>query len=170
MADLGSHICAAWAAARAASLVREMPPRAVYLVAAGAALPDLLARAPHLVLESAALKAATIGLHTPACLVFACLFLAFLFEERDRRLAFLSLWAGTLLHGLLDVFQKAWPGSYYWLYPFTDWSPGLEVYSGKATILWIPFLAGAALALEVVHRVRASRRRAAPRHFGAVSS
>jgi membrane-bound metal-dependent hydrolase YbcI (DUF457 family) len=158
LADLVTHIGLAWAAGRAAGCIREIPARAVYLFAAGAALPDLLARAPHLALRSAAVRTATVGLHTPACLVFACLFLSFLFEERGRGRVFLALFAGALFHCFTDVFQQVWPGSYHWLYPFAAWSPQVEGYSGMTTVLYAPIVVGLALTAEAVWRLSRRRR------------
>jgi membrane-bound metal-dependent hydrolase YbcI (DUF457 family) len=158
VADLVTHIGLAWAAGRAASCFREIPSRAVYLFAAGAALPDLLARAPHLALRSATVRTITVGLHTPACLVFACLFLSFLFEERGRARVFLALFAGSLFHCFTDGFQQAWPGSYHWLYPLAAWSPQVEGYSGRTTVLYAPIILGAALAAEALWRLWRRRR------------
>ena len=158
MADLVTHIGLAWAAGRAAGCLREIPSRAVYLFAAGAALPDLLARAPHLALRSAAVRTVTVGLHTPICLVFACLSLSFLFEERRRARVFLALFAGALFHCFTDGFQQAWPGSYHWLYPLAAWSPQVEGYSGRTSVLYAPIVLGAALAAEALWRISRRRR------------
>jgi hypothetical protein len=159
MADLATHVGAAWLAAGAVAAARGLPARTVWLVAAGAALPDFLARAPHLVLESAPVQAATKGLHTPACLLPTCLLLSLLFEEKGRARVFFALWAGTILHALVDLFQVIRSGNYFWLFPLTHWSPKIEVYSGKTTVFWIPFILSAAIALEAVRRRRERSRR-----------
>jgi membrane-bound metal-dependent hydrolase YbcI (DUF457 family) len=156
--DLATHLGAAWLAGRGAALLCPISPRAVYLFTLGSALPDLLARAPHLAFTSSLLERATRPLHTPAALLLVCFLAAFLFEERGRARVFAALALGALLHCLLDFCQEIGPGfGYGWFYPLSDFSPQLPLFSADETVLYLPYLLGSALLVELLHRLAGRR-------------
>jgi membrane-bound metal-dependent hydrolase YbcI (DUF457 family) len=162
--DLATHVAAAWTLGRGASFAVPLRSRAIYLFTAGTALPDFLARAPHLVLDSARLETATRSLHTPLSLLLVCLAASFLFEERRRAGVFAALWGGALFHCLLDFCQEIGPQyGYGWFYPLSDWSPQLGLFPGDETVLYLPYVLVLALCLELAHRLRGSRRAAGER-------
>ena len=159
MPDLATHVAAAWGLGRAVCLVRPCRPGGLFLFAAGSALPDVLARAPHLVLNSAHLERLTHPLHVPATLILICAVLAFLFEERGRTGRFMALSLGALFHCLLDACQTIGPNAgYHWLYPFSDASPQLDLFSGEKTVLALPWVTLGAVTLECAGRLQRRRR------------
>ena len=158
MPDLATHVAAAWAVGRGASLALPIPGRHLYLFAAGTALPDLLSRAPHLVLGSAEVERATRSLHTPLSLFLTCYAASLLFEERGRARTFLALFSGALFHCLLDFFQEIGPHyGYGWFFPLSDWSPQLALFPGDESVVFLPWVAAAAVILEVLSRLRRRR-------------
>ena len=160
MPDLGTHVTVAWIAGRAAGWKGGGSWRTLAPFILGSALPDILARAPHLTLRSPRVATLIQGLHTPACLILACLALSFLWQEKGRGRIFLALLGGAAVHCLTDFFQIIWPGNYHWLFPFTRWSPQAELIHDDLTVVYLPFLLVSALILEVLHRRRAGRRMA----------
>ena len=84
MPDLGTHVTVAWIAGRAAGWKGGGSWRTLAPFILGSALPDILARAPHLTLRSPQVATLIQGLHTPACLILACLALSFLWQEKGR--------------------------------------------------------------------------------------
>jgi len=154
--DLATHVAAAWIAGRAGGLIRPLPTRAVYLFTLGSALPDLLSRAPHLVLGSSLVERAPRPLHTPALLLVICVAASYLFEERGRARLFGLLFLGALFHCLLDFCQDIGPAyGYGWFYPFSSYSPQLSLFSGDRTVVYLPCLLGLAVLVEVARRLRA---------------
>src|SRR5262245_59570975 len=99
--DLATHVAAGWMLGRGAGLLHALPTRSVYLFTLGSAVPDLLARAPHLALGSALVERATRPLHTPAALILITLGASFAFETAVRRAAFAALALGALFHCFL---------------------------------------------------------------------
>ncbi len=164
MPDLGTHLASAWLAGRLWSLWTRIRGRDIYLFCAGTALPDLLSRAPHLALDTLGtrygfnLQYLTRPLHTPAALLLVSLAVSYLFEARTRARTFAALALGALLHCLLDACQVVGPNQgYLWLYPFSSFSPQLNLFSGDRTPLAIPYLVGAALLMEGLLRLRRSK-------------
>lgn len=164
MPDLGTHLASAWLIGRLGSLRPGIGGRDIYLLCAGTVLPDVLSRAPHLALDVLGtsygfnLQYLTRPLHTPAALFFVTLAVSYFFEERTRARTFAALAMGALFHCLLDACQVVGPNQgYLWFYPFSSSSPQLNLFSGDRTLLAIPYLAGAALLLEGLIRLRRPR-------------
>ena len=91
----------------------------------GAILPDVLTRPLYMLFPAAFWL--FFPLHSPLVLALVCYVLSFLFEERGRAKTFIAMYAGALLHIVLDLLQKSVTLAYAPLFPFSwaQWSAGL---------------------------------------------
>ncbi len=115
----------------------------------GTVLPDLIARAPALVLARVREAGAPIPeplvhapavAHMPLGMLALATLLALLFHEPDRREAWRNLAGGLFLHLAVDLLQDHMGVGYMLLYPFTTWDFEFRLVSTEATVLWAPWL------------------------------
>ena len=112
----------------------------------GCLLPDLLLRGGSLLLHGSAqrdfLELYLTPLHTPLTVLVLCVGLAQLFVVERRKAAFRALYAGCLLHFVLDFFQRTISGAgptwetfegYHWLYPLSWWDGQVGLYWPEQT-------------------------------------
>ncbi len=129
MADLITHLCTALLPT---AFVRT---RLTIPLTIGVVLPDAAARVPPMAM--AWLRRAGVGipqsfslafdaLHTPAALLALSVLVAWCFRPDERKLAFIGLFGGSLLHLAVDVLQDHHGMSYHLLFPFslTRWELG----------------------------------------------
>ncbi|MBI4577863.1 MAG: hypothetical protein HY722_16500 [Planctomycetes bacterium] len=143
MPDLITHMAAALVLRRAFAGPRR---RLVFLL--GAVLPDLYFKALHVVLHADTWFCEPT--HAPLVLVLECALVAMLFPAEERRGHFAALYAGSLLHVLMDAAKDNFGhGSVPALFPFSLdlWELGL--YWTEDTVLVAPVALLAALALEL---------------------
>jgi hypothetical protein len=143
VADLITHTCTAvlWKAAR------NRPHVATFV--AGTCLPDLFGRVPTMALTALRWKLPFIPdwlvylwnpLHMPFGIVLTCYVVSFLFPEATRRVAFLNLLGGGLLHMAVDLLQFHFGVGYLLLFPFSFWDFELGWIGSETTVLIVPFL------------------------------
>lgn len=102
------------------------------LFLAGSLLPDLFLRGGRIFLvgqlERDFLELYLVPLHTPITCALLCGAVAFVFDPRIRKTAFVTLLSGCFGHFILDFLQRGIEGygprlihvdGYRWLYPFT---------------------------------------------------
>ncbi len=161
MADLVTHLCAVLLPG---ALVRSP---LVVVVAAGAALPDLLGRAVPLALDGARRAGAPIpeaaiwpwvGLHEPLGWMLVSILIGQLFVRRDRRRGVLALWCGGAMHALVDVLQDHHGQGYLWLAPFSLRTFELGWIGSEATVGWALPLALATVVAWLIRYVAAPSR------------
>ncbi len=131
MADLLTHFALGYATSRHRSFA-DM--RAIYYL--GIILPDVITRPIYILFPG--LFNYTIAMHTPVFLVILCLFLAEFFQPQIRSLVFKYLFAGVIVHLLLDSIQRHFIGGYYWLFPFSWKTYEWGLYWADAPLRWIP--------------------------------
>ncbi|MDY6855179.1 MAG: hypothetical protein SWO11_10825 [Thermodesulfobacteriota bacterium] len=98
----------------------------------GCLLPDIIARGSRLFFIWHAhidfLDLYIVALHIPFTCLFICMAIVQLFNSHLQREAFLLLYAGCIVHFVLDFFQRTISGfgftvellnGYHWLYPFS---------------------------------------------------
>jgi hypothetical protein len=113
----------------------------------GTVLPDLLTR-PWYILYPAT-HDWTFPFHTPAGALLACGLIALLFEPGLQKKAFSLLAMGSVLHFVLDGFQKQIIGNNFWLYPFSWKDFGYGVIWAGEIIRYIPYWLGLVALLEI---------------------
>jgi hypothetical protein len=122
----------------------------------GTILPDILTRPWYILFPVT--HDWTLPFHTPAGALAACGLLALLFEPGLQKKAFWLLAAGSILHFILDGFQKQIIGNNFWLYPFTWKDFGYGVIWAGEIMRYIPYWLGLVVILEigmaVYHRAR----------------
>ena len=114
----------------------------------GCILPDLLLRGGNFLLQGLArqdfLELYLTPLHTPLTVLVLCMGLAQLFGKGERKAAFYTLYAGCLVHFILDFFQRTISGAgftpvvfegYQWLYPLSWWDAQFGLYWPEHTPL-----------------------------------
>lgn len=149
MADLITHTCAAvlWKVATARPMVATF--------VAGTCAPDLIGRVPSMALTVLRWKLPAIPewllyvwgvAHMPAGILLCSWALAFLFPENVRRVAFLNLLGGGMLHVAVDLLQAHFGVGYLLLFPFSLWDFELGWIGSETTVLIVPFLLPATVA------------------------
>lgn len=108
------------------------------LFAVGTLFPDLMGK-PLGFLMTNLLPAGEVPTHTPLGLVFLCYATSFLFVPEFRRAAFWMLYAGSLLHLLVDAMKDyLGRGSVYLLHPFSLEAYELGIYRTEDVFIFLP--------------------------------
>ena len=95
----------------------------IVLLYLGAMLPDLVSRPLHIFWPRTIWAAQ--ALHSPVGVFLVCWLVSLFFRVDQRKSVFGLLFAGSVLHGLMDVLQKHLIGGYMWFFPFSTRSfPG----------------------------------------------
>jgi hypothetical protein len=161
VADLVTHSCVAY-------LVKAIPGRPdVATFVLGTCLPDLLSRVPSMGLT--ALRAVLPAvpewliyvwgpLHMPAGILLAAYVCAFAFPEGRRRVVFLNLLGGGVLHLLVDMLQRHFGVGYLLLFPFSGWDFELGWIGSEDTVRIVPILVPITLGVAWWRRRRDARR------------
>ena len=114
------------------------------LLVVGSILPDLLTRIPQIVLQrflDLPVGHFFAAFHTPAALVVACYGLSFLFDETRRRISFVLLLTGALIHVVLDLMQKQfYDGKYMPYFPYSFETVQWQLFHIHASLLITPAL------------------------------
>ena len=147
MPDPLTHVCLTWLGGRAARLRAAMPALLV-----GALLPDVLYVVPWIASVS----------HTPLALVVVAYAGALLFRARDRRAVFLGLVAGAWSAVGLDVLQDHLTGGYMLLFPFYWGEFEAHVIDPEGSVLWLPYIVGGTLLVELALYLRRRLLRRSP--------
>ena len=113
----------------------------------GTILPDILTR-PWYILFPATYNW-SLPFHTPAGVLSACGLIALLFEPGLQKKVFWLLAAGSILHLILDGFQKQIIGNNFWLYPFTWKDFGYGVLWAGEIMRYIPYWLGLVVTMEI---------------------
>lgn len=157
MADLITHGCVA------ILLKVATGGRRVRTFVAGALLPDLLSRAPAMVMSSVNARFEALPdvlvymwapLHLPAGMVPAALLLSLLFPEDQRRETFVALLGGMMLHLALDLLQSHYMPGYRIFFPLSPLGVELGLIGSEDTVRLAPFL----VAITAVVSLRVWRR------------
>ena len=163
MADLVTHSCVAY-------LVKAIPGRpdaATFVL--GTCLPDLLSRVPSMGLTALRAHVPAIPewliyvwgpLHMPIGILLAAYVCAFAFPEARRRVVFLNLLGGGVLHLLVDMLQHHFGVGYLIFFPFSNWDFELGWIGSEDTVRIVPILAPITVAVGVWRRRRDAARRA----------
>ncbi len=119
------------------------------LLVFGVVLPDLPARAGVIALQRL-FEVDGMGLlgafHTPMGFLLLCYLLGLMFEVSFRRIAFINLSAGCLLHFLLDLLQEPFHlGLYMPFYPFSDAVIHFDLFHYNLSVYLFPILLLASL-------------------------
>ncbi len=164
MADLVTHIAVGHLLKRT-----SRRPEHPLIFALGACLPDLLGRVPGLLaagldnligIELAPYFAFGVdALHTPIPYTLCCLFFAYLVQEPQRRMVFWNLTLGGFTHFAVDLPQTHIAGGYRLLFPFSWFELELQWFSTEASLKVAPWLALAALGVELWFQRRARVKR-----------
>jgi hypothetical protein len=117
MPDLLTHSLAAYLATRCWFWHRWRPRSWAIIFVAGTMLPDLLSRPFYILFPLSYWWA--MPLHTPVGITLVGWLITGLFPANERRVVFTSLFAGAMLHFLLDAPQKHIAAGYFWLFPFS---------------------------------------------------
>ncbi len=158
MPDLVTHAAIAHLIRRPFDLKKKTGtgPSLRVLFYLGTLLPDLLTRPWYILFP--ATHDFTLPFHTPAGALIACGMIAVLFETTLQKKAFGLLAAGSVLHFVLDGFQKQIIGNNFWLYPFSWKDYGYGIIWAGEIMRYIPcWLALAALmeiGIAVYYRAR----------------
>ena len=112
MPDLVTHLAGGYLVKKFTRL-----SRGVVLLYLGALLPDLASRPLHIVCP--AIYPATQPLHSPVGAFLYCWLISLFFRSDQRKSVFFLLFGGSLLHFVLDMFQRHLVGGYLWLFPFS---------------------------------------------------
>ncbi len=144
MPDLVTHIVGAYLVNRGWRIARGAA--FFYL---GAMLPDLITRPVHILFPR--LLHAVAGFHTPFAIFLVCWLISFFFRTDQRKPVFWLLFAGSLLHFLMDLAQKHLTGGYLWLFPFSSRQFSWGFIYPEDSITFLPLtllLAGAVFAWD----------------------
>lgn len=111
----------------------------------GAILPDALARIPEIILGRILefdVYDFFLALHTPFSLLIVCYATTFIFEEKIRKMLFISLFLGTQVHFLLDIFQEQFYfGVYMPFFPLSFSTIQIPLYGKDSSMILFPALA-----------------------------
>lgn len=118
MPDLVTHLAGAYLVKKGIKITRYLA--FFYL---GAMLPDLASRPLHILFPS--LNWAAVAYHSPVGVFLICWLISLFFRLDQRRRVFSLLFAGSVVHWLLDLGQKHLVGGYSWFFPFSS-----RTYSG----------------------------------------
>jgi hypothetical protein len=149
MPDLVTHTAVAHLIRRPFDLKKApaKAPSLLILFYLGTILPDILTRPWYILFP--ATHDWTLPFHTPAGALVACGLLALLFKPGYQKKAFSLLGAGSILHLVLDGFQKQIIGNNFWLYPFTWKDFGYGVIWPGEIMKYIPCWIVAVILLEI---------------------
>lgn len=122
--------------------------KAISLFFVGTILPDVLGRAPSIIITNLLgkydchLDWFLAVFHSPLILLLACFSICLFFEEVLRKSVFKFLALGITLHLGLDMLQKTFtPHSrYLWFFPFTFKSFNIPLFWPDQSIYFIPVL------------------------------
>jgi hypothetical protein len=131
MPDLVTHTAAAYFLVRSPGFQRF---RVLFYL--GTILPDLLARPLHILWPQ--LLFYTLAIHTPFFMLIFCLMLSEFFAQPLCRTIFTYLYAGVVLHFLLDALQRHLGDGYYWLFPFSWKSFEIGLFWPETLVTFIP--------------------------------
>jgi hypothetical protein len=143
VADLITHACIALLV-KAPTARRHVP-----IFIAGTFLPDLISRVPSFVLARVSRDLVPLPisavyfwdvLHLPIGMLALSFTLAELFPRALRRLAFLNLLGGMLLHLGVDLFQEHLGSGYLLLWPISRETFELRWMGSEDSIFVVPFL------------------------------
>jgi hypothetical protein len=151
MPDLVTHTAAAYFAMRSP---RFQQLRVLFYL--GTILPDLLSRPLHILWPQ--MLFFTVAIHTPIFMVVFCLLLTEFFAPPMRRTVFAYLYAGVILHFLLDALQRHLGDGYYWLFPFSWKSFELGLFWPETSVACIPLWLMMIFMMEGVIRLRRKTR------------
>lgn len=142
MPDLMTHILVP-------SLFKRKFGKYFSIVVLGAVLPDFVTRIPCLFLEiffpnhSYQWNWFFQIFHSLIPLLFFCLLIAFLFEEKERKSIIKFLLIGTVSHVFLDLFQKHFTlgtQGYHWLFPLTWQDFTIPLFWPETSLYFIPVI------------------------------
>jgi hypothetical protein len=134
--DLGTHVIAGYWIKK--YLCRTKRLFLIPLFLFGCILPDLIFKSGE-VLFSYDYYWFFNAFHTPVSLLLQSLALAMLFTKEIRRVVFISIASGALLHLFLDATQvHVSGGNYFWLFPFSNFTAEIPLFSVDS---W-PYLLG----------------------------
>ena len=131
MPDLITHLAGAYLAGKGFRL-----RRGIVLFSLGALLPDIVSRPLHIFWPRTFPVAQ--ALHTPVVLFLICWLLSLFFRVDQRKTVFLLLGAGSLLHLLMDMFQKHLVGGYLWFFPFSCKARSFGFLSPESSLSFLP--------------------------------
>lgn len=149
MADLVTHVCVAVLAKVLPGPRLSGPQAHVATFVLGTCLPDLLARVPSMGLTWLRWSVPAIPewliyvwapFHMPVGMLLSSFLLAFLFPESGRRVVFLNLLGGGVLHLAVDVLQRHFGVGYLLFFPFSWWDFELGWMSSEDTVRIVPVL------------------------------
>ncbi len=132
MPDLITHTAGAYLAGKGCRITRF-----VVFFYLGAMLPDLVSRPLHIFWPRTIWAAQ--ALHSPVGVFLICWLISLFFRVDQRKSVFGLLFAGSILHELLDMLQKHLIGGYMWFFPFSTKSfPGGLIWPDTSVRL-LPF-------------------------------
>ena len=143
MPDLVTHTAAAYFLSHRN---RGQSRRALFLL--GAILPDLLARPIYILFPN--LFFYTVAIHTPVFMFIFTLLVCEFFPRHRRRVVFVSLSAGIIVHFMMDLFQRHLLTGYYWLFPFSWRSFEIPLFWPETPVRLIPLWGALVLITEAV--------------------
>jgi len=118
----------------------------------GTILPDILTRPLYIL--SPNVYWAVLPLHTPLPILFVCLSISYLFDERIRKGVFFTLVTGAYLHLFLDIFQKHIQPEVFLLFPFSWKSFNVGLIWPEESLYAIPFWIVIILGIKLMKRLR----------------
>lgn len=163
MPDLLTHLATGhWLGRALSTRGLDLRRRRTILLAtlAGAALPDLLTRAPTVVLGEAlpGLGSFLHPLHSPIPYVLVAILASRAFVPELRRHVLAGLLAGGLLHLLMDLGQRNLEPGYTLLFPFSAHGRQLGLFAPEASVRLAGWFLAGSFVLEAVLWILARRR------------
>ncbi len=148
MADLVTHTCLAYLCKALRPRVAQRPAHIATFIL-GTCVPDLLGRVPSMGLTVLRWGVPAIPewaiyvwvpFHMPVGVALSSFILSFLFPEALRRVAFLNLLGGGLLHLGVDLLQRHFGIGYLLFFPFSLWDFELGWIGSEDTVRIVPLL------------------------------
>jgi hypothetical protein len=157
MPDMITHMAIAHLIIRPLVLTKtnRSPGAMRWLFYLGTSLPDILTRPWYILIP--ATHDWMFPFHTPIGAFLACGIFALLFKPALQKKAFMFLGLGSVLHFLLDGFQKQIVGNNYWLYPFTWKDFGYGILWAGDIMTFIPVWLVLIALLEIGIAIRKKR-------------
>ncbi len=150
MPDLVTHTAIAHLIQRPAGMLRRDRPvhdmRVLFYL--GTILPDILTRPWYILFP--ATHDWTLPFHTLLGALLACGILALFFEPNLQKKAFTFLAPGSVLHFILDSFQKQIIGNNFWFYPFSWKDFGYGVLWAGEIMRYIPLWIALVVLMELI--------------------
>ncbi len=119
---------------------------AISLCLLGTLLPDLLTRPVYILWPQTYWL--VMPLHTPMGILIASWLVTLLFRREDRRVVFVAVLLGALLHFALDALQRHLAVGYFWLWPFSWWTTERGLFWPEESLILAPWLALGVVLLE----------------------